>query len=171
MTSVDPSWFLIVGALLFGSGAFFFATSHTITRMEPLLVVIGLALLAWSIYRLRRRFGSKLGTFSLSTGAYYVESDGGRLNVWDRSRASGIRFHHNYHRGLYTGTVMIFEYPGASLAIGDVVAPIDADEELLARSRIFQQHLAIWRTARDARAAGAFDRIDGFALVPPGALD
>ncbi len=161
---------MLVGVLLFGAAAFFVVTSrsHSIDRMQVVLFVVGAALIAFAGFRLRRRFGSQLGTFSLSTPAYYIESDGGMLKAWDRSLAVGIRFHHNYGRyQVYLNTVMIFEYPGQSLAIGDYVAPIDGDAELLARSAIFREHLALWRAAKAARERGAFAQLPGAELLPP----
>ncbi len=161
---------LLIGGLMVGFALYFVATSrsHSIDRMQILAFALGAAMLGFAGFRIRRRFGSRIGTFSLSTPAYYIESDGGNLKTWDRSQAVGIRFHHNFGRyQVYMNTVMIFDYPGASLAIGDFVAPIDAHEELLARSVVFREHLAIWRAAKAAREQGMFANLAGAELLPP----
>jgi hypothetical protein len=158
----------IVGLVIAAFGIWTGTMTHTVQMGPVIETLIGVALIALSVFLIRRRLKSTLGTFTLSTPAYYIESDGGQLKVWNRALAVGIRFHHNYHRGIYASTTMIFEYPTASLGIGDFAAPIDADEQLLAMSAVFREHLYLWKQAKGAMEAGAFARLPGAELIPDG---
>lgn len=161
---------LFVGLLLLAGGGFLVSITRRaeLSYREPTAIAGGLALCAWSIWRLVKRAQSRLGTFTLSTDAYYIVADAGVLRVWSLADAGAYEVVNHYKNGGYQGTSLRIAFGAFDpLELSDRVAQPSTDAHAcIAQSPAFRDLDVRIAKARAATAAGHWGVLDGADLLP-----
>ena len=160
--------FFVGGLLALGAVALIAMSPGSISWREPAAAIAGLALVAFGVVRLKKRGGSKVGTFTLETDAYRIEADAGVLRVWSWADAQALTVQHQFQNGAYQQSVLICSVPGELLVLGDRLQNPHSTTpaEAIAQSPVFAAASARIDAARARLADGSWAQLDGAELLP-----
>jgi len=125
-----------------------------------------LALLWLGVHKLRKRFGSPVGTFALATDAYYVRSEGGTLKVYSLAHVASHSITNHLRNGIYSTTIMTVRFDDGTTTDISENLEREARTQPAMHSRLFKQVLAGAANARAARDASTWSTLTGADMFP-----